>query len=103
MADEVWSLDGRHRCAACASEIDALRREVEDLRDLQRVRLHGPNATAVERGLVVGATVRAPNGDLGVVAAYDAAGDPVLQGADDEFPVYLADEVELVIPPRGTR
>jgi hypothetical protein len=87
-------------------EVEALRARVAELEaqlaanNALRVRLWQPNEDALAKGLVVGATVRLPNGDPDVVVAYDHAGDPVVQGdGNDSFYSYYAADLTLVLPP----
>lgn len=89
-------------------EVEALRARVAELearlkeaQEPMRVKVWQPNEKALAKGLVVGATVRLPNGDLDVVVAYDPAGDPVVQGDGDAscFDIYYAADLTLVLPP----
>jgi len=89
-------------------EVEALRARVAELearlaKEPLRVKAWRPNEAALAKGLVVGATVRLPNGDLDLVVAYDREGYPVVQGdASDvghEFMPIPAYNLELVLPP----
>lgn len=110
--------DGRRYWADVEAELEGLKKRVKELenklraaeaelaesKEQQRVLPYAPNAESVSRGLVVGSTVRLSNGVLGVVVAYDADGDPLVQGPelaeDGSTEASFAPTLELVLPPK---
>lgn len=94
----------KKRVKELEDKLRAAEAALADIKEQQRVLPYAPNAESVSRGLVVGSTVRLSNGVLGVVVAYDAEGDPLIQGPrlreDGDTEAALASALELVLPPK---